>query len=350
MNNFSNLAIQQCSNVYLMLEEFKKQSTLLKTFLILASIALGIYLFQMLWGVLGFFSDVLIILFSAWIVSFILGPAVGFLEKRLKMPKIVAALVVYVLFFALFAVAIINFIPVVTSQYFALVKVLPKYQHTFPYYVNRATQVALTTVGNSLTLIPAIGSFFVGLIMVLIASFYFVVDKERISKEIFFLIPKKYHDQALYVQELIDNTFGSFIRVQIIFGIIAGLATWLIMTIFGVGFAASTALVAGILTIVPIVGGLFALVPPVAIALLADPWKALFVLISLVVMQQIIFNIIFPRVVGNALKLHPVVVIFSFFIGYKIAGSFGVIFAVPFIAVIFVILHRLSHHFLEKQG
>lgn len=331
-----------------MLDELKKQSTLVKTFLVLATIALGIYVFQIFWNVLGYFSDVLIILFSAWILSFILGPATDFLARVSKIPKILAAVVVYVLFFALFALAIITFIPVVYSQYFALVKVLPKYQHTFPYYVNRATQIVLTTVGNSLTLIPAIGSFFVGLVMVLIASFYFVVDKERINNEIFFLVPHKYREHVRYAQQLIDNTFGSFIRVQIIFGIIAGVATWIIMTVFGVPFAASVALVAGILTIVPIVGGLFALVPPTAIALLSDPWKALFVLISLVVMQQIIFNIVFPRVVGSALKLHPVVVIFSFFVGYKIAGSFGVIFAVPIIAVIFVILHRLSHHFLGE--
>jgi|SRR5579872_328007 len=332
-----------------MLDELKKQSVILQIFLILGSIALGIYLFQILWGVLGYFSDVLVILFSAWILSFILGPSVDFLTNRARLPKLIAAAIVYLLFFALLAVAVINFIPVVMSQYFALVKVLPKYQHTFPYYVNRATQVVLTTVGDSLTLIPAIGSFLIGLVMVLITSFYFVVDKERITREIFFLIPKKYKEHARYAQQLIDNTFGSFIRVQIIFGIIAGIATWAIMSAFGIGFAASTALVAGILTIIPIVGGLFALVPPVAIALLVDPWKALFILISLVVMQQIIFNIIFPRVVGSALKLHPVVVIFSFFIGYKIAGTFGVIFAVPIISVIFVILHRLSHHFMANN-
>lgn len=333
-----------------MLDGFKKQSVLISTFLVLASAAIGIYLFQIVWNILGFFSDVLIILFSAWILSFVLGPAVNGISRYFKLNKAIAATIVYLLFFAMFAFAVISFIPVVTSQYFALVKVLPKYQQTFPYYVNRATQIVLTTVGDSLTLIPAIGSFLVGLIMVLITSFYFVVDKDRINRELFFLIPKKYHEHATYVQQVIDNTFGSFIRVQIIFGIVAGLATWGIMTAFGVGFAASTALVAGILTIVPLVGGLFALVPPVAIALLIDPWKALFVLISLVVMQQIIFNIIFPKVVGNALKLHPVVVIFSFFVGYKIAGSFGVIFAVPVIAVLLVILHRLGHHFLGEQG
>lgn len=333
-----------------MLDGFKKQSVLISVFLLLASAALGIYLFQIFWNILGFFSDVLIILFSAWILSFILGPAVDGLVKYFKVSKAIAATIVYLIFFALFAFAVLSFVPVVTSQYFALVKVLPKYQQTFPYYVNRATQITLTAVGDSLTLIPAIGSFLVGLIMVLITSFYFVVDKDTINKELFFLIPKKYHEHAAYVQQVIDNTFGSFIRVQIIFGIVAGFATWIIMSIFGIGFAASTALVAGILTIVPLVGGLFALIPPVAIALLVDPWKALFVLLSLVVMQQIIFNIIFPKVVGKALKLHPVVVIFSFFVGYKIAGSFGVIFAVPVIAVLLVILHRLGHHFLAQEA
>lgn len=332
-----------------MLEELKKQSFLISVFFVLGSVALGLYLFQAVWTLLGFFSDILIILFTAWILSFILEPAVIALQKITKMPKIASAGIVYLLFFALFAFVVSSYVPVVMSQYFALLKVLPKYQESFPYYVNRATQISLTTVGNSLALIPAIGSFLVDLVMVLITSFYFVVDKERINKEIFFLIPKKYHEHALYVQNLIDSTFGSFIRVQIIFGIIAGFATWIIMTIFGVEFAASTALIAGILTIVPLVGGLFALVPPVAIALLSDPWKALFVLTSLVVMQQIIFNIIFPKVVGKALQLHPVVVIFSFFVGYKVAGSFGVIFAVPVIAVLLVILHRLGHHFLGEK-
>lgn len=332
-----------------MLDEFKKQSFLISTFFALGSVALGIYLFQILWTFLGFFSDAIIILFSAWILSVILEPAIIGLQKISKMPKVASASIIYLLFFALFAFTVSSYVPVVSSQYFALVKVLPKYQHTFPYYVNRATQIILTAFGDSLTLIPAIGSFLVGLVMVLITSFYFAVDKERINKELFFLIPKKWHEHTVYVQNLIDNTFGSFIRVQIIFGIIAGLATWIIMTIFGIGFAASTALVAGILTIVPLVGGLFALIPPVAIAFLSDPWKALFILISLVVMQQIIFNIIFPRVIGKALRLHPVVVLFSFFIGYKVAGTIGVIFAVPVIAVILVVLHRLSHHFLGEK-
>jgi len=332
-----------------MLDELKKHSYLVTTFFILGSIALGIYVFQTLWAVLGFFSDVLVILFSAWILGLILSPAVEFLEKKFRLPKPLAAGIIFLLFFALFAYAVFLFIPVVMSQYFAFLNVLPKYQQTFPYYVNRATQISLTAIGNSLSILPAIGSFLVNLIIVLIVSFYFVVDKERINRELLYLVPKKYHEHFIYVQQLVDTTFGAFIRVQIIFGIIAGLATWGIMTVFGVGYAATVSLIAGILTIIPLIGGLLALIPPVAIALLIDPWKALLVLIALVAMQQIIFNILFPRVVGKALQLHPVIVILSFFVGFKLAGSFGVIFAVPIIAVVLLIFHRLYHHFLGEK-
>jgi len=66
-------------------------------------------------------------------------------------------------------------------------------------------------------------------------------------------------------------------------------------------------------------------------------------------MQQIIFNIVAPRVMGKALQLHPVVVLLSFLIGYKVAGGFGVIFAVPVLGVLFVILHNIGHHFLDER-
>ena len=81
-----------------MLDELKKQSFLIKTFFVLASVAIGIYVFQILWGVLGFFSDIIIILFSAWVLSFILGPAVQFLEKKARLPKLAAAAIVYLLY------------------------------------------------------------------------------------------------------------------------------------------------------------------------------------------------------------------------------------------------------------
>lgn len=332
-----------------MLDEFKKRSSLVTTLLILAIAALSLYIFQWAWMGVAFFSDVIVILFIAWVLSFILEPFVEKITLLTRLPKAWSASLIYVLFFGILAAAISLFIPVVVAQIQTLAKVLPKYQASFPYYVHRLTTTGFAFIDNSLTYIPSVAGFLFSTFMVLVVSFYFVLDKEKINKELFTLLPKRWHGHAVYLQELIDSTFGSFIRTQVILGIIAGIATWLIMTIFSVDFAASTSLIAGLLTIIPVIGGILALIPPVAIAFFIDPVKGLLVLLFLIAMQQIVFNIIGPKVLGKALQLHPVIVLLSFFIGYKIAGGFGVVFAVPVFGVLFVILHQVAHHFLDEK-
>lgn len=332
-----------------MLDHLRKQSGLISTLLVLLILAVGIYLFQFVWQFLLFFSDIIVILVIAWVLSFILGPFVEGLHDRLRFPRSISALLIYTLFFGLLALTIFLFVPVVSSQVQSLTKELPKYQRTFPTYVNKLTALTVSLADNSLSLIPGVAGVLFDGFLVLITSFYFVLDKERINREIYTLLPRKWHDHAHYVQDLIDSTFGSFLRMQIIFGIVAGIATWIIMSAFGLPYGASSSLVAGLLTIIPLIGGLLALVPPVLIAFLIDPARAVLVLITLIAMQQIIFNIVAPRLMGRALKLHPVVVLFSFLIGYKVAGGFGVIFAIPVLGVLFVILHNLSHHYLEQK-
>lgn len=332
-----------------MLDEFKKQSALVITLLVLGIAALSFYVLQWVWLGITFFSDVIVILFIAWILSFILGPFVEKISKITRLPKIWSATLIYIIFFGILAAAISLFIPVVVVQIQTLSRVLPKYQASFPYYIHRLTDASVAFVDNSLTYIPSVAGFLFSTFMILVVSFYFVLDKEKMNDEIYTLLPKKWHGHARYLQELIDNTFGSFIRMQIIFGIVAGIATWLIMGAFGVDFAASTSLISGMLTIIPVIGGFLALIPPVAIALFIDPVRGLLVLLSLIAMQQILFNIIGPRLLGRALQLHPVIVLLSFLIGYKIAGGFGVVFAVPVFGILFVIAHQIAHHFLEEK-
>ena len=332
-----------------MLDDFKKHHGLVTTLLIFGILALAFYLFQWIWLGIAFFSDVIVILFVAWVLSFVLEPFVEKTSKVTRLPKVWSATLIYLIFFGILAAAISLFIPVVVAQIQTLSKVLPKYQASFPYYVHKLTNTGVTFIDNSLTYIPSVAGFLFSTFMVLIVSFYFVLDKDRFNKELYTLLPQKWHAHAQYLQELIDSTFGSFIRMQIIFGIVAGLATWLIMTAFGVEFAASTSLIAGLLTIIPVIGGILALIPPVAIAFFVDPVKGLLVLLTLITMQQIFFNIVVPKLLGRALQLHPVIVLLSFLIGYKIAGGFGVIFAVPVFGILFVVAHQIAHHFLDEK-
>ncbi len=113
-----------------MLDEIKKQFTSIQILVTLLIIAVGAYVFQLAWQFLGKFSDIFVMLISAWLISFILEPSVDKILTWTKMRKAYAALIVYVLFMALLGVIIFQFIPLISTQVQNLVEVLP--HQTFP--------------------------------------------------------------------------------------------------------------------------------------------------------------------------------------------------------------------------
>ncbi len=332
-----------------MLDELKKQFGSVKILVALLTIAVAIYLFQVAWQVLGLFSDAIIILFSAWVISCILEPSVNKLSQFTKLSRGYAAGIIYVIFFSLVVISIMLFIPAISTQFQMLLKILPKYLSYSPEFVSKLSSTGLSYLEGSLPILPSIAGFMFYLFLVLIISFYLIVDKDRFEKELYNLMPKSWHEHARFTQDLIDTTFGSFIRVQLLFGLIAGVATWIVLRIIGVDFAASTAIIAGALTTIPLVGPVLGIIPPVAIAFFGDPTKGIIVFLALFIFQQILFNIIGPRLLGKAFKMHPIIVLLSFIVGYRIFGPLGAIFAVPVLGILLVIIHRLGLHFITGE-
>lgn len=331
-----------------MLEDIKKNYFSLQILIILLIIAVGIYIFQIAWQFLANFSDILIILISAWLVSFILAPFVKALVTLFKLSKILAAFIVYVIFFALIAVTVQLFIPTVYAQIQQLVQVLPNYMNASPPFMQKWLNVATTYLDNSLPIISSLATILFNIFLVIIISFYFVLDSDKINAELYQLSPRKWHDNMKFIQHVIDTTFASFIRVQLLFGVLTGITTWIVLRIFNIDFAASTALVSGIFGTIPMIGPILAIIPPLLLPVLTNTTQALIIFLTLLALQQIIFNIIGPKLLSKTFKLHPVIVLLSFLVGYRIAGSVGAILAVPVLGILAVILHQLSHHFIAQ--
>ena len=335
-----------------MLEDFKKELTSFRLLAILLTIAVSIYLAQILWQFLGNFSDVIVIVVIAWLLSFILEPPVRLLEKFAKLPKVLAALVVYVFFALLFAVMIFVFIPLVVSQFQSLSKIIPSYLASYPKFIQTWNNAVTNSVDAIISFIPSIANIFIDIILILVLSFYFIVDKEKINDELYKLAPNNWHKNLKFIQKVIDNTFSSFLQIQVIFGIIAGITTWIVLRIFSVDFAASVALVAGVLTIVPLLGQFIGIIPPVFIVLATspnDPTKAILIFAILILIQQIIFNVFGPKIMGRAFKLHPIIVFLSIIIGYKVAGPLGAVFVVPVLGIFVIVLRELGHYFINPE-
>lgn len=313
-------------------------------------ITVSIYLFQIFSQVIASFSDVIIILICSWLLSFVLSPFVNALTVTLKISKLIAAFIVYVIFFALIAVLIQSFIPTVYDQIQQLVQILPRYIDAAPPFMHNWLGIASTYLDNSLPILSSVATILFDMSLVLIISFYFVIDSERINDELYALTPKKWHKDMQFIQHVINTTFASFIRVQLLFGVLAGVATWIVLRIFNVEFAASTALLSGILAIIPMVGPILTIIPPLLLPLLTNTTQALIIFVILLAIGQVIFNIIGPKLLSRTFKIHPVIVLLSFLVGFKIAGTLGAIFAVPVLGIIIIVFHQLSRHFISEKN
>ena len=131
---------------------------------------------------------------------------------------------------------------------------------------------------------------------------------------------------------------GSWLRGQLLLMFIVGAVNGIGLAILGVPYAFLLGLWAGLTELFPYVGPVAGAIPGVFIAFTAlGPVKALIALIIYIVVQQLESNFLIPKIMGRALGLSPVAVIFALLIGGKLFGFIGLLLAIPVAAVLAVV-------------
>ena len=335
-----------------MFEEIKKEFTLFKLLVFLLTVAVSIYLLGIFWQFLGNFSDVIVIVLVAWLLSFIIEPLVDMVSTITKLAKLWAALIVYIFFAALFTAIIFILLPTVTSQFQSLSVLIPRSLNAFPNFAKTWNSLVGHSFENLIGFLPSVATIFVDIILILVLSFYLILDKEKINTEAYKLAPKNWHGNLKFIQETVNETFASFLQIQVLFGVLAGITTWIVLTIFRIDYAASIAIIAGLLTIIPLAGPLLGIVPPAFVVLLThpdNPLLAIAVAAILLLIQQITYNAVGPKLMEKAFKLHPIVVLLSILIGFKLAGAMGAVFVVPVLGIAVIVIKKLGYHFLNPE-
>jgi predicted PurR-regulated permease PerM len=336
-----------------MFEEIRKEFTLFKLLVFLLTIAVSIYLLGIFWQFLGNFSDVIVIALIAWLLSFIIEPLVDIISKLTKLAKIWSALLVYAFFAILFTVIIFLLLPIVVFQFQSLAVIIPKSLNAFPSFIKTWDNVVGHSFDNLLNFLPSVATIFIDIIIILVLSFYLILDKEKINAEMYKLAPKAWHGNLKFIQQTVDETFASFLQIQVLFGVLAGITTWIVLRIFSIDYAASIAILAGLLTIIPLAGPLLGIIPPAFVVLVTHPENpilAVAIAAILLVIQQITYNAVGPKLMEKAFKLHPIVVVLSMLIGFKVAGAMGAIFVIPVLGIAVIVIKKLGYHFLNPES
>jgi predicted PurR-regulated permease PerM len=195
-------------------------------------------------------------------------------------------------------------------------------------------------VGPLLSLIARTAGFIVGLVIIPVWLLYVLKDRERLPEAFLRLLPAGWRPDASQSIGLTTSVIGRWIRGQLLLGAVifgATLIGLLGLAVIGfrefADFAILLALVAGVLELVPIIGPIIAAIPAILIGASISPAAALAAIALYTIIQQLENHLIVPKVMGDAVDLHPAVVILSLIIGGSLFGLWGAILAAPVVAL-----------------
>ena len=189
------------------------------------------------------------------------------------------------------------------------------------------------------SLLTGIVQALAGLVLVLMVAAFILVDLERIRQFSRSLVPSRYRADFDIVLEGVNAGLAGVIRGQFTICVVNGVLTWLGLVLFGVKYAVLLGVVAAIMSLIPVFGSILSSIPIVATALASGPhgfslWTGLAVLGWICGIHLLEANVLNPKIMGSAAKIHPVVVIFALLAGEKTYGLVGALFAVPVASIV----------------
>ena len=189
----------------------------------------------------------------------------------------------------------------------------------------------------------------------LIVAFYLLMQTEQIVEKFYSLVPAPYRGEIRGLGRRIDEILGGYIRGTLLLIPIMSVLTYITLTVLGVRYALVIAIATGVLEIIPLIGPWSAAGIAMSVALFQATapfgWPnwvlALVVGAVYFILRMFEDNFIIPHVVGHAVHLHPVLVLFAILAGGAIGGPFGLLVSIPVAAVTRLLLRYIYRKLID---
>jgi len=166
--------------------------------------------------------------------------------------------------------------------------------------------------------------------------FYVLKDRVALTRQFDRSLPAAWRFDVWAILRIVRQVFGQWVRAQLILGVTVGVFTFIgllilsatIDPVFG-RYAILLSVTAGILELVPIIGPIISAIPAVLLAATAGIEAVIAAFALYLIVQQVENNVLVPKIQGDAIELHPALVIAAIVIGGSLAGLLGAILALP---------------------
>jgi predicted PurR-regulated permease PerM len=221
---------------------------------------------------------------------------------------------------------------------------------------DKVTHYLSTSFSNIGRNISGFISVITGIVTVLVTVpfilFYMLKEGEKAPQFVLRLLPAVQRKNGIKILRDLDSALSSYIQGQIIVSACVGVLLFIGYLIIGLDYSLILALIGMFTNVIPFLGPIIAIIPALIVAALTSPFMLAKVLIVMVIAQQIDNHIISPQVMGRSLEIHPLTIISILLVSGSLGGVLGLILAVPFYAVLKVIVqhtYRLLKLRKEKE-
>lgn len=333
---------------------------------IIALILLGTYLVKE-WHALKFIGEFLAVIspiFIGLIIAWLLDPLVKWLQGK-KMPRILACILVYILFIALLFLIVALVIPAMGSQVKDFIGNIPDLvndakhffndvvvdlTHTFNYDftdlknhfyhsvesfgMNLSTKIPDMAISLATSVISGGLSFFLGLMI----GFYMLFDFDKLNHAFVSFLPKSWRVGATELVVRLNESLRSYVQGVLLVMTLVFITQAVGLTLSGIQAPLVFALFCALTDIIPYFGPYIGAIPVLIVGFMMDPFVGICCVISIVVVQLLENNFYQPLIMGHTMKLHPVTIMLGLLIFQHFFGIIGMIVATPVIAALKIIL------------
>ncbi|MEK4481990.1 AI-2E family transporter [Paenibacillus sp. FSL R5-0876] len=317
-------------------------------------------------------------LLLAGIAYYLLNPLVDRMEKRSRIKRVYAIIILYLLIAGLITLVLFMVIPIIRTQLSGLIDNFPRYSEliqerfmdltgteffgqvqdsigtNLSEITSKITAWGSSFLNNALT---GVGSFVGALTEIVLAVvttpfilFYLLRDGKKLPDYILKFVPTSLQPQTRMVMSEMNSQVSSYIRGQIIVSCCIGLLLYIGYLIIGLEYSLVLAIAAACTAVVPYLGPAIAITPALIVAMVTSPIMLLKMIIVWTAVQLIEGKFISPQIMGKTLKIHPITIIFVIIFAGKMFGILGIILAVPGYAVLKVVFTHLFEWFRFRSG
>ena len=314
--------------------------------------------------------------------AFVLGAAIAFLIQpavvrlvALGIPRILAIVITFVVIIVALAGLVLLIVPLGTNEVGQLQRQIPSLAAAAQDRINslqgspiqifginidikgttdtissHLREYLLGQAGNAVTIGLSALTVLLQIVLMFIVAFLLALDAAAFRRVLRRLVPNDYRTDFDQIWRKVRKMLYAYVRGQLIIAALIGILSGIACFALGLPDAVALGMIAGITALIPYLGPFIGAVPAILVGLATSPVKAVLVAIVYFLISNIILNFVSPKVMGDAVRLSPILVIVALIAGFSWAGILGMFVAVPIAATLRILFDHIYPRLYEKQA